>query len=647
VSRVFSYERVSSQKQIQGRGLERQSGGAEEWCRERGLQLDTSLDLTDPGLSAYHGEHLKQGALGRFLALAQAGELGPEPILLVEAVDRLSRLELLDGVQDIVFQLLRSGVQIHTLEDGARYTKATVNNDLGSAIQLIAKIFAAAEYSKRLSRRITDTWTSTYEGMAEGKLPRGRRLVPAWCLRDDPDGPVRLDPGKAAAIRRVFELSRDDGATVVAKRLNAEKVPYVIGGGPWARKHVNYLLNDPRVYGALRINRKHSAVRRENQGGLDRGKEVLVFPDLLPLVVTKEEFDAVAACRAARTNAGERRGPTGQMLFVGQRLVRCVCGSSCTVVHTFSGKWNGARRPLHYVKCRRRGEYTGGCKSPGYTLTALNAHVLTRLRKGQLQQLMAADTQRSSQAQAEQEAIAKLSASLAQAQQREANAARLFKQALLDGRDDPLYREAVEEARADATSIDKALSGARERLAGLRREVDTTEFDAALEELFTAFASGADTPAQRQRINAYLRRAGVTITLDNDRRRVGMALAGGEPVWQPFDPSASTVALATKTTDAVYRDHTITEKSLRFLEALDPGDPGWAAWLRSMKGVTLTSVTSLPPGWEQSEWAKAAKQAVAAMPPEVQEALRAMREGSDLGGAPAVADAHVDLEGDL
>jgi hypothetical protein len=71
---------------------------------------------------------------------------------------------------------------------------------------------------------------------------------------------------------------------------------------------------------------------------------------------------------------------------------------------------------------------------------------------------------------------------------------------------------------------------------------------------------------------------------------------------------------------------TITDASLSFFEALDPGDPGWAEWLQSMKGVPLRSVTSLPPGWEKSGWAQAAKQAVAAMPPEVREALRAMNQ---------------------
>jgi len=141
-----------------------------------------------------------------------------------------------------------------------------------------------------------------------------------------------------------------------------------------------------------------------------------------------------------------------------------------------------------------------------------------------------------------------------------------------------------------------------------------------------AFSKGEDTAEMRQAVQVGLKRLGVRLQLDPEKVAVGISVAGSAARWQPFDPTVSKLALTTATTSAVFRDLTITEKSMRFLEALDPDDPGWAEWLRSMQGVALTSVTSLPPGWEQSAWAQAAKQAVADMPPEVREALKALNE---------------------
>ncbi len=83
MQRYFSYERVSSVQQATGgKGLQRQAGDAEAWCAAKGVELDQTLTLVDKGRSAFHGDHL-QGALGQFLDLAQKGELGDDPVLLV------------------------------------------------------------------------------------------------------------------------------------------------------------------------------------------------------------------------------------------------------------------------------------------------------------------------------------------------------------------------------------------------------------------------------------------------------------------------------------------------------------------------------------------------------------------------------------
>ena len=63
----------------QGRGLESQANDADAWCAARDLQIDDSL--SDAGVSAFKGDNVAKGALGRFLAMAQAGDLGDDSIL--------------------------------------------------------------------------------------------------------------------------------------------------------------------------------------------------------------------------------------------------------------------------------------------------------------------------------------------------------------------------------------------------------------------------------------------------------------------------------------------------------------------------------------------------------------------------------------
>ena len=76
----------------------------------------------------------------------------------MEAIDRLSRLEAVDGLQDVLLALVWAGVSIVTLEDGAEYSRATLREDGSKLIILAVKAQAAWEYSRRLSKRITAAW---------------------------------------------------------------------------------------------------------------------------------------------------------------------------------------------------------------------------------------------------------------------------------------------------------------------------------------------------------------------------------------------------------------------------------------------------------------------------------------------------------
>ena len=600
--RVFSYERVSSALQAeQGRGLERQASAADSWCAARGLQIDDGL--SDAGISAFKGDNVAKGALGKFLAMAQAGELGDDPILLVEAIDRLSRQEALDSLPDVLLGLVRAGVTIVSLEDGQEFSRASMRADGTQLVMLALKAEAAHQYSKRLSKRITAAWKQSAEDLAQSKLNRVGVFMPPWCKFDGER--VLLDPDRAQIVRKVFDLALSDGDQIVATRLNQDGVPGLNDSRPWTRSKIRRLLTDPRVWGAVRLYGRENLTQKELHRRIEEGLEEQTFPDLLPLVLPKDDVDGVLAARAGRTFSGSGSGVKGQTWNIAQTLSRCGCGATATLGITYSNTRKGPDgKPLRlrYARCSAK------CGAKGYRLDHLNGHLLTRLHQGQLQQLLDQDTDRGQRIKAEQKAISKLQAQLAQAEQAQKNAGRLFKEALLAGRDDPLYREAVEESRMESELKRAALTGAQQRLAGLRHEVDTEEFEEAVGELFDAFARQEDTPAQRQNLNRLMRRAGLQITLDREKQRVGIAIGGTLIDWQVLDPQAVQLALAGRITSANTRVSRITPSFLADLEATYPENQELLEKARSLVGEKGVSVTSVPPGYWETEQGNAVKE---------------------------------------
>ena len=60
---------------------------------------------------------------GSLPVLAKSGQLPKDGVLLVESVSRLSGLEILDGLQDVLLALIRADVVIVTLEDNNVYSR--------------------------------------------------------------------------------------------------------------------------------------------------------------------------------------------------------------------------------------------------------------------------------------------------------------------------------------------------------------------------------------------------------------------------------------------------------------------------------------------------------------------------------------------
>ncbi|RIG13984.1 recombinase family protein, partial [Shigella dysenteriae] len=89
--RAISYIRFSSERQLRGDSVRRQSKLVSDWLdKNPEFYLDSSLSFKDLGKSAFSGKHLK-GGLGDFLTAIEKGLVKAGDTLLIESLDRLSR----------------------------------------------------------------------------------------------------------------------------------------------------------------------------------------------------------------------------------------------------------------------------------------------------------------------------------------------------------------------------------------------------------------------------------------------------------------------------------------------------------------------------------------------------------------------------
>jgi DNA invertase Pin-like site-specific DNA recombinase len=151
---AISYLRYSSKGQARGDSERRQEESFNQWLHHNSDKYVPYEPFRDLGKSGYSGGHLaKDGSLGKLLQQAKEGIFVTGDLLVVEAVDRLTRLEPLEALE-LFKQILSTGLSILTLEDNQTYTIESLNSNSFSLITLVIKSQASHEYSKRLGARV-------------------------------------------------------------------------------------------------------------------------------------------------------------------------------------------------------------------------------------------------------------------------------------------------------------------------------------------------------------------------------------------------------------------------------------------------------------------------------------------------------------
>jgi len=249
-TKAYSYVRISSKGQIEGRGIARQFAAAQEYAAKHGLELDEQLK--DVGKSGFRGDHVKFGALGGFLRLVKDKQIPVGSYLLVESLDRLSREDVLIAQAQFI-EILSAGISIVTLIDGMHYHK---DKDFTQLIISLTYMSRANNESQEKSKRIKDVIRNRKLDALAGK-PRYNHHLAGWITQtrigDSKDYEFTLNE-KAKGVLRAFELYDSGmGAWSVAKALNTEGHPVLRPkqnvDAKWKEAQVQLMLRNEIVIG--------------------------------------------------------------------------------------------------------------------------------------------------------------------------------------------------------------------------------------------------------------------------------------------------------------------------------------------------------------------------------------------------------------
>ncbi len=355
--KAYSYIRFSTPDQIKGDSLRRQTEASEQYCKAHGLTLDTSLTLRDLGLSAYHGKHKSKGALGVFLRAVEEGKIEPGSVLIVENLDRLSREEVLDALNQFT-GIIQAGIRLVTLQDGMSYDKQSIKDNWTQLIISITYMARAWEESETKSKRLKATWEQKRNNVNTAEKKMTSR-IPAWLTINKEKTEFILKPEVCKAIDLIYRKKlAGAGSEKIAREMNQmpdiwippikEKTkdgrkPRRGGTGGWRSSYITKLLHgNEALIGIYQPHKMDEEGKRVPDGE--------PIPDYYPPAIDKKIYYEVQAVIKANSKMnGRGGGAVGQASNLFTYVAKCGhCGGALHYIN------KGEQVYLHCDYSRRK-----------------------------------------------------------------------------------------------------------------------------------------------------------------------------------------------------------------------------------------------------------------------------------------------------
>lgn len=282
--------------------------------------LDESLSMRDEGLSAFHGRHVKHGALGVFLDAINAGRIPNGSVLIVEGLDRLSRADPIDAQAQLT-QIINAGITVVTASDGKQYSRESLKANPMDIIYSVLVMVRANEESETKSKRAKAALRKHCEAWLETGQRRGGRhgKYPQWLEFEN--GEWLLRPSRVESIRLAIDMFRRGHGHVRIANVLADRNMLMTDGSP----------NSNQIYRIIR----NPAIKGTKVIDIDR--ETYELPNYYPAIVTPHEFDQLQSMmdkRAITAGASIRKIPG---IITGIGISFCgYCGGSMVAMNVAS-----------------------------------------------------------------------------------------------------------------------------------------------------------------------------------------------------------------------------------------------------------------------------------------------------------------------
>ena len=337
---AFSYERVSSKEQAKRgkKGLARQHADFLPFCERHGLTPNPD-PITDRGLSAYHAQHLRKGALLGFLRAARDRKIPWGSVLVVEDWSRFSRRQA-SYSQEMLQELWRLGCALAWVREDVVITRERFDDDQALRIKLDLAMQAAHDFSKGLSRTNTQVWElREKEYFEKGIKFLSMSSAPDW-VRVNSDETDFEENERADWMREIFQLRKEGmGAKQIALVMNGLGRS-MSKGRSFSEGRVGRILRDRRLIGEKVF------------------KSGRVAKGYFPRVVSTKLWETVQALVDARPG-GTGRGDSCNNILQG--LTRCTCGGTLSWQGAHKDKTTGRYR-YAYLVCMNQRNHT--CTAP-------------------------------------------------------------------------------------------------------------------------------------------------------------------------------------------------------------------------------------------------------------------------------------------
>lgn len=216
---AHSYLRFSTKSQEDSDSERRQFEKTVELCNKKGWKLE--LRFADRGKSSFNGD--KQKALKALLTAIEKGEIRKGEVLVVEAIDRLSRKGI-RATQNLVNRILDSGVHIAIWSPLEKIYRAD-QESIGDAIELSAFAYQAHIYSKNLSLRLLSFNEGNRKRVAKGE-GRLSAFCPSWLHWNKEKERYEKIPESVKAVKHIFKRTIEGvGRKTMLRELNEKFRP--------------------------------------------------------------------------------------------------------------------------------------------------------------------------------------------------------------------------------------------------------------------------------------------------------------------------------------------------------------------------------------------------------------------------------------